>query len=378
MDHELLERLLYQEESEALDFKKEQYPFDNASDGQKSELLKDILAFANAWRQTDAYILIGVKEVRGGRSAVFGVTQHLLNQNLQQFVNQKTNRPVTFSYAPIAFENTEIGVITVPLQDRPVYLAKSYGKLEAKAVYIRRSDTTDIVRDPDELVRMGSTAALARAEPVVEMEFANIAIRKRLGTNVQLESHAFDVPNPERIPLFGFNSSYFDTTDMIRNRNYYRDVATYLRDTVFLCPLGLAVTNPSPNVAEEVTVSLELDTVRGISVLDERDKMPFPSKYQTPAINLAGHHTGRRVDVTRYGDIFEVRAELGAVQPGTTKWSAESFYLGARQSVSVDARVTISANNLRVPLSVTARIAILATSKQIEADEIIRVAEGGV
>ena len=54
MDHELLERLLYQEESEALDFKKEQYPFDNASDGQKSELLKDILAFANAWRQTDA------------------------------------------------------------------------------------------------------------------------------------------------------------------------------------------------------------------------------------------------------------------------------------------------------------------------------------
>ena len=104
MDADILERLLYEEESEALDFKAQQYPFDGARDDQKSELLKDILAFANAWRRTDAYILIGVQEVRAGRSIVRGVATHLLNQNLQQFVASKTNRPVLFSYSPVVFE----------------------------------------------------------------------------------------------------------------------------------------------------------------------------------------------------------------------------------------------------------------------------------
>jgi hypothetical protein len=56
MDQALFERLLGMQEDETLDFKEEQYPFVGASDDQKSELLKDILAFANAWRQTDAYI----------------------------------------------------------------------------------------------------------------------------------------------------------------------------------------------------------------------------------------------------------------------------------------------------------------------------------
>ena len=43
MDKSLIEALLYEDESTTLDFKREQYPFEKASDGYKSELLKDIL-----------------------------------------------------------------------------------------------------------------------------------------------------------------------------------------------------------------------------------------------------------------------------------------------------------------------------------------------
>ena len=57
MNITLFEALLFEEESETLDFKRDQYRFDNATDEEKSELLKDILAFANAWRRADAYIL---------------------------------------------------------------------------------------------------------------------------------------------------------------------------------------------------------------------------------------------------------------------------------------------------------------------------------
>jgi hypothetical protein len=64
MDAQLFERLLYRRESETLDFKVDQYQFSGGTDDEKSELLKDILAFGNAWRETDAYILIGVQESR--------------------------------------------------------------------------------------------------------------------------------------------------------------------------------------------------------------------------------------------------------------------------------------------------------------------------
>jgi hypothetical protein len=53
----LIERLLYESEGDALDFKRDQYPFVGATDEQKSDLLKDILAFANSWRRTDAFAL---------------------------------------------------------------------------------------------------------------------------------------------------------------------------------------------------------------------------------------------------------------------------------------------------------------------------------
>lgn len=65
MDTELIEHLLHEDEGVELDFKQEQYPFKNADDVAKSELLKDILAFVNAWRRSTAYILIGVEEKRG-------------------------------------------------------------------------------------------------------------------------------------------------------------------------------------------------------------------------------------------------------------------------------------------------------------------------
>jgi hypothetical protein len=59
MDAQLFEKLLKEPESQTLDFKVDQYSFKGATDDEKSELLKDILAFVNVWRETDAYILIG-------------------------------------------------------------------------------------------------------------------------------------------------------------------------------------------------------------------------------------------------------------------------------------------------------------------------------
>ena len=57
MTAELIEQLLHEDETESLDFKRDQYPFAGATDEQKGELLKDILALTNSRRRITGYIL---------------------------------------------------------------------------------------------------------------------------------------------------------------------------------------------------------------------------------------------------------------------------------------------------------------------------------
>lgn len=99
-----LRQLLYRRESETLDFKRDQYVFSKASEEQKANLLKDVLAFANAWRSTPAYILIGVDEKPQPRVMGIPEQSHLNDHELQRFVKSKISRPVLFGYQRVLFE----------------------------------------------------------------------------------------------------------------------------------------------------------------------------------------------------------------------------------------------------------------------------------
>jgi hypothetical protein len=160
------ERLLYEDESPTLDFKRDQYPFANASEAEKSELLKDILGMANAWRRSEAFILIGVEDVRGGRSSVYGIAaaDHLPDHSLQQFVNNLTNRPVRFGCEAFGFEGMQVGTIRVEQQPRPFYLKRDYGKLKKNEVYVRRGSSTDPTKPAtiDEIAQMGQGSEVGK------------------------------------------------------------------------------------------------------------------------------------------------------------------------------------------------------------------------
>ena len=152
MNTELFERLLYEEEGPTLDFKKEQYRFAKASENEKSELLKDILGFVNSWRRSEAYILIGVEDIKGARKNVLGIASddHLDDHALQQFVNNLTSQPVRFHYQAFEFEGKQVGIISIDEQTRPIYLKRNYGKLEKKSLRparkLDRSNQTGITR----------------------------------------------------------------------------------------------------------------------------------------------------------------------------------------------------------------------------------------
>jgi len=152
-----IEKLLYEEESSTLDFKEEQYPFiGEENKHKKSELLKDILAFANAWRHSDAYILIGVREMKGSKNEVVGIEQDIDDASLQEFINQKTNKPINFEYKTKNINEKHIAYIKIPVQDRPFFIKKEYGKVKENTVYLRRGSSTAIA-DPTEISEMGES-----------------------------------------------------------------------------------------------------------------------------------------------------------------------------------------------------------------------------
>lgn len=197
-----LEQLLYEEEGPTLDFKRDQYAFSKASEDDKSELLKDILGFVNCWRRSDAFIVIGVEEVQGGRSIVHGVSEHLQDHSLQQFVNNLTNRPVQFGYEACEIEGKQVGVVRIELQRRPIYLKRDYGKLTKGEVYVRRGSSTDPTKpaDPDEIAHMGGDQHVSTKEASLAVEFAAVDRERSLGVQIEWTAEFCEVPSEEEIP----------------------------------------------------------------------------------------------------------------------------------------------------------------------------------
>lgn len=226
----LLEQLLNEEESTTLDFKRDQYPFVNAPDEQKSELLKDILAFANAWRRSDAFILVGVNELKGGRSIPVGVTEHLDDAQLQQFVNSKVQRPLAFSYHRVEIDGYPVGVFQIPLQSRPFFLTKDYGRLKRDVVYIRRGSSTDVVA-LDEVLKMQAANQITTAvldivvrKNGVEARDLIIGISNAAGSAPASAPYLeFEIPEPYAIAQYGMDG--WGTDGLPRIPQSGRDVA---------------------------------------------------------------------------------------------------------------------------------------------------------
>ena len=150
MKNSELEALLKQSESEVLDFKRDQYPLSNAKDEQKAKLVKDILAIANACRDSDGHIVTGV-EVSNGVKRVVGATA-LDDADVQQLLKSKTNRPISFLVETFIFRKKSVTVITIhQKQDRWLYLRDPFGGTKSNVVFTRQGSST-IEISPDELI----------------------------------------------------------------------------------------------------------------------------------------------------------------------------------------------------------------------------------
>lgn len=369
-DSKLVESLLYQSEGTTVDFKCKQYAFEGATEEQKSELLKDILAFANSWRQSDAYIVIGVQAMTGGRHSPINVDQHFDDAQLQQFINSKTNQPIEMSYEVHTYEGSRIGLIKIAKQKRPFYSKKNYGKVEKERVYYRQGSSTAIAK-PEDIARMGEDSIPpSRLSPEMVLEFADHENRKQLGDDIRISSIAYAVPT-RPLPDLSQPSdqsgmaSYLSTPFNKPNRNYLRQKESFIRLSHLCRPIGFVVHNSSQVLAEQVRVEIKGSCTEGIQVLDELPDEPTNKDWMTPIpFSRSPLLPSPMVSVESYGSQWIVTIRFGDVQPKSTVWLDEPLYIGSSGLERFKPDVSIFANNLPEPQKVN-----LSVEFDIEARE---------
>jgi hypothetical protein len=380
VNDQLFEQLLNEEEGTSLDFKRDQYAFVGASDDDKSEILKDILALANSWRRTPAYILVGVQEVRGGRSVPVGVQHHLADNDLQQFVNSKTQRPITFHYVAYPFEGTQVAVIEVSHTERPVYLTRPFGKLQANTVYVRRGSSTDVA-DPDEIARMGASfSTTEHTAPRLNLEWADLRTREALGTDTTLEVLVLDPPiDPKLIrPRQSGPLGHYGSALNAPPPGYYEDVIKYTGSVAMLGSLGLVLINSGRVPAQGVVMTCSLPRRSGLRVLDpgQYPSRPFSNSLAdfaalTPRRSLIpSNPPPPEPDVTRFDDRWEIVIPFGKVLPQGSVWTSGSLHIGSQQDEDIVLDAKLLADNLPEPLDVSLSLSIKSLCRAMAVDDV--------
>jgi hypothetical protein len=366
----MIEELLYEEESSTLDFKQKQYIFINAHDHQKSELLKDILAFANAWRRNDAYILIGIEEVKGGRSNVLGIDNDLDDADLQQFVNSKTQRPILFEYKNAQIDGKKIGLIKIPINERPIYLNKDYGKLKKHTVYIRRGSSTDIAT-PDEIAKMGASLQSEKNIPILKLAFANSDAKLCLEQNHRVVSKVLKLPENAVIPDYEESSSHhpFDIMASHRtvNKDYYRELLLFYYWKTISQPISFCISNLSDvsatDIKIEMTVENKEDSINFVmeDELPEEPRASYDYLANLHNIKSLPEHMAEMqnlpdIIIKSIGNTWHIDVLFHKVRAGQTVFTKDLIFFSSTKDGTVDFAYEIFADNL--PSSIQGNLTI--------------------
>lgn len=275
---DVLDRLRYESEGPGIDFKRAQYQLLSKEEDKKSELLKDVLAMANSWRQGDgpAYILIGFQDRAPSPAEVVGLDVHLDDAQLQQFIGSKVKPKLNFSYEEFEYEGKAVGVISIPKQKRPFYVEKSYGRVHSNVVYVRRGSST-AEADPFEIANMRDSDLGRHSSSEVSLRLLDVC-GKPLGGEYGPARTAWDFGDISSLPLLKSRHSSFSISLGICNSEYWRELATFIQQKD-----GAALTRIELHNASCVALThCKLEVVaflagEEVSVLQDFELEPRPS-----------------------------------------------------------------------------------------------------
>ncbi|MDQ7780258.1 MAG: ATP-binding protein [Planctomycetota bacterium] len=376
---DIIDHLLYENEGPALHYRRDQYAFEGASEADKGELLKDMLALANAWRRGDAYMLAGAEPVRNGRGRVVGVAGHLDNARLHEFLNSLTQQPLHFSYHAVSFEGKDLGVIHIPPQDRPIFLNRNFGKLKKNKVYVRRGSSTTVA-DADEVAKMGGALAHAVGGlPILEAAFCDSVTLKQLGPGAPLNVVELELPEESAFPDYGLAyirsgpRSSIGFADATKNRHFWRESAKYLQESARYGRVEFMVSNSGHVAAYGVRLECEIEDPDNALILADATALPDP-----PSTELCVRQTrpSRRaadcdVSVRHHTGKWMVTASVGKIQPRNHAHTKSGLFIATRGDRDVTFPVILKADNLPTSAMWDLSVAIRAEKKPIGLEKLM-------
>ncbi|SPK77224.1 putative transcriptional regulator with HTH domain (plasmid) [Cupriavidus taiwanensis] len=332
MTDELLTALRYKSEGTDIDFKSAQYRFIGGNDEDKAEMLKDILAIANAWRDGTGYILLGFKDQRPHPAAIVGITASIDDAKMQQFVHSKVKPKLTFKYEEHLHEGKTVGVITIPKQKRPFYLSHAYGKLKSNVVYVRRGSSTDEAEPPETAAMMQADAGRKDLRLGLSVLAPN---NEKLDTTFALNYLKF----PERLPDYEsppsetghFALSLAISSVWHDNKNFWRQYAEYVRVQAALIEMKFILHNHSDVQLSNAKLEMSAEPLdgQGFQMISGAD---LPNEPETQWSSLHGirslpeildrQNTQMVVDNSGRSPVCRVR--FGSLLPGEEGRSSDT------------------------------------------------------
>lgn len=369
-----LEQLLWRGEGDALDFKVAPYRIVRATDDEKSEFAKDVLAMANAWRSEAAFILLGVDEtVLPGPGRAIGAVDFPDDAILQELLRAKTNRVLEFSFEVVSFQGKRIGVLRVPCQKRPFFLKKDFGKLKAGVVYVRRGSSTDQA-DPDEVFRMGAES-VEDVSPVFDVQFAGAGDQCPMGPRFLVESMELRTPSDAVLAPFRVTQRGPYDMDVSLNTDYHVELLRYAQVKGLMRPVRLMIANRSGRVARGVRMEFDVDSSRVMVATGLDPSRPSRDRYDSLLRSPIGVLRPQEpdIDVGRVGDRFRVVFYARTVQPKARVVSPRLFVGACNSGVeAILGRVYLDESE---PQEVELTFELRAARRVTTLEDLVRAAE---
>jgi hypothetical protein len=196
--------------------------------------------------------------------------------------------------------------------------------------------------------------------PVMSLQFADHETRQKLGNSIKLSSIAYGEPvAPLRDTQvmqwrdIGKTGLSIGTPEPLISPDYWREKEEYIRLTSLLRPVAFVIHNQSSTLVQGVRVEIIGSSSGGITV---GDKLPDEPVYHLidvirPEIYAARLSLQRepQTEVVYHGSQWTLTVHFGNVQPKSSVWADEPFYIGSNAEEFLELEAVIYADNLPDP-----------------------------
>ncbi len=345
---ELLTALRYKSEGADIDFKSAQYRFTYGSEDDKGEMLKDILAISNAWRDGHGYILLGFRDQRPHPAEVVGISESLDDSRVQQFVNEKVKPKLTFSYEEHLYEGKTVGVITIPKQKRPFYISRAYGKLKSNVVYVRRGSSTSEAEPPE-------IAAMTHADAGRDDVRVKLSLLTPTNGDLPVSFALSYMQFSEKFPDYETPRNTNVITLLHDNADFWRDYAEFVRVEESLIAVKFVLRNNSevPLSNAKIEITVEPLNQQGIEMLAGYDLPKKPPAQFNPLYGMKVPPMVQKISpliVDKSGTIPICNVSFGSLLPGEESRTHDTLAIIPLGPGKLRLHIRILAGELRTPI----------------------------